>query len=98
MFKGYLKTKSAKSHGFIKHKQQMFQEGAVHYTPDRLMLTAKTILSRHFLIHLVDGTTEPILLVAHCGQRCRLVAVIVGIGSCEPQKDPSFLKILFETY
>jgi hypothetical protein len=41
LFKGYLKTKSANFNGFIKRKKEMFQEGAVDYTPESLMLAAE---------------------------------------------------------
>jgi hypothetical protein len=41
LFKGYLKTKLANFHGFIKRKKEMFQEWALDYTPESLMLAAK---------------------------------------------------------
>jgi hypothetical protein len=41
LFKGYLKTKSAKFHGFIERKKESYQEGAIDYTPESLMLAAE---------------------------------------------------------
>jgi hypothetical protein len=41
LFKGYLKTKSSKFNGFIERKKEMFQEGAIDYTPESLMLAAE---------------------------------------------------------
>jgi hypothetical protein len=55
LFKGYLKTKSSKFHGFIERKKEMFQEGAVDYTPDSLMLAAEN----HFNALKLERMWEP---------------------------------------
>jgi hypothetical protein len=55
LFKGYFKTKSEKFQGFIERKKEAFQEGAIDYTPDSLMLAAEN----HFNALKLDQTWEP---------------------------------------
>jgi hypothetical protein len=63
LFKGYLKTNSAKFQGFIERKKEMYQEGAVDYTPESLMLAAEN----HFNALKLEQMWEPKAATASTG-------------------------------